>query len=240
MELAMDIAIQAAPDHPYVKAHPEWFRHSPDGTIKYAENPPKKYQDIYPIDFVGEDPPAREALWLEWKRIFEVWIERGVKIFRVDNPHTKPIPFWAWLIARDPARPSRGDLPVGGVHEAEDDAAAGQGRLHPELHLLHLARVAGRAARLPDRADPDRDARVLPRQPVRQHARHQPAPPRPRPAGVRDPQRAGGHALEPVRHLLRLGAVRGRRGSASARSTSTRRSTRSGRATGTRRATSSS
>src|SRR5687768_10270211 len=99
MELAMDIALQAAPDHPYVRSHPEFFRHSPDGSIKYAENPPKKYQDIYPIDFSGEDAAAREALWREWKRIFEVWIERGVKIFRVDNPHTKPIPFWAWLIA---------------------------------------------------------------------------------------------------------------------------------------------
>jgi starch synthase (maltosyl-transferring) len=98
MELAMDLAIQASPDHPYVTEHPEWFRHSPDGTIKYAENPPKKYQDIYPIAFDDEDGPAREALWREWKRVFEVWIERGVRIFRVDNPHTKPIPFWAWLI----------------------------------------------------------------------------------------------------------------------------------------------
>jgi starch synthase (maltosyl-transferring) len=98
MELAMDIAIQAAPDHPSVKAHPEWFRHSPDGSIKYAENPPKKYQDIYPIDFGGDDPVARSALWREWKRIFEVWIGHGVRIFRVDNPHTKPLPFWAWLI----------------------------------------------------------------------------------------------------------------------------------------------
>ena len=99
MELAMDIAIQAAPDHPYVKAHPEWFRHLPDGTIKYAENPPKKYQDIYPVDFTGESHAGREALWREWKRIFELWIERGITIFRVDNPHTKPISFWAWLIA---------------------------------------------------------------------------------------------------------------------------------------------
>jgi starch synthase (maltosyl-transferring) len=98
MELAIDLAIQASPDHPYVTEHPEWFRHSPDGTIKYAENPPKKYQDIYPVAFDDEDASAREALWREWKRVFEVWIERGVKIFRVDNPHTKPIPFWAWLI----------------------------------------------------------------------------------------------------------------------------------------------
>ncbi len=99
MEMALDIAIQASPDHPYVTQHPDWFRHSPDGSIKYAENPPKKYQDIYPVDFAGEDAASREALWHEWKRVFTVWIERGVKIFRVDNPHTKPIPFWAWLIA---------------------------------------------------------------------------------------------------------------------------------------------
>jgi len=98
MELAMDIAIQAAPDHPAVTAHPEWFRRSPDGSIKYAENPPKKYQDIYPIDFTGLDAAARAALWREWKRIFKIWIGHGVKVFRVDNPHTKPIPFWAWLI----------------------------------------------------------------------------------------------------------------------------------------------
>ena len=98
MELAMDLAIQASPDHPYVTEHPEWFRHSPDGSIKYAENPPKKYQDIYPVAFDDEDASAREALWQEWMRVFTVWIERGVRIFRVDNPHTKPIPFWAWLI----------------------------------------------------------------------------------------------------------------------------------------------
>jgi starch synthase (maltosyl-transferring) len=100
MEVAMDIAIQVSPDHPYVAEHPEWFRHRPDGTIKYAENPPKKYQDIYPVFFEDEDSDAREALWQEWSRVFEVWIERGVKIFRVDNPHTKPLPFWAWLIGK--------------------------------------------------------------------------------------------------------------------------------------------
>ena len=98
MELALDIALQAAPDHPYVTTHPEWFRHDPDGTIKYAENPPKKYQDIYPIHFYGDDVGDRAALWCEWRDVFLTWIGRGVKIFRVDNPHTKPIPFWAWLI----------------------------------------------------------------------------------------------------------------------------------------------
>ena len=99
MELAMDIAIQASPDHPWVREHPEWFRHAPDGTIKYAENPPKKYQDIYPIEFANDDPEGRAALWRAWRDIFRFWIERGIRIFRVDNPHTKPISFWRWLIA---------------------------------------------------------------------------------------------------------------------------------------------
>jgi starch synthase (maltosyl-transferring) len=99
MELAMDLAIQASPDHPWVRQHPAWFRHAPDGTIKYAENPPKRYQDIYPFDFGNDDPAEREALWRAWLDIFRLWIGRGVRIFRVDNPHTKPIPFWRWLIA---------------------------------------------------------------------------------------------------------------------------------------------
>jgi starch synthase (maltosyl-transferring) len=94
LEIALDIAFQASPDHPYVREHPDWFRHRPDGTIKYAENPPKKYQDIYPIDFETAD---RHALWHELKGIFEFWIHHGVKIFRVDNPHTKPYRFWEWV-----------------------------------------------------------------------------------------------------------------------------------------------
>jgi starch synthase (maltosyl-transferring) len=96
MEIALDYALQCSPDHPYVKQHPEWFHARPDGTIKYAENPPKKYQDIYPLNFYCRD---REPLWEELKSIVLFWIEQGVRTFRVDNPHTKPIPFWAWLIA---------------------------------------------------------------------------------------------------------------------------------------------
>jgi starch synthase (maltosyl-transferring) len=96
LEIAMDIAFQCSPDHPYVTDHPEWFRKRPDGSIQYAENPPKKYEDIYPFDF---DCEAREALWQELKSIFDHWIEYGVKIFRVDNPHTKPFRFWQWVIA---------------------------------------------------------------------------------------------------------------------------------------------
>ena len=95
MEIALDYALQCSPDHPYVREHPEWFNRRPDGTIKYAENPPKKYQDIYPFNFYCRD---REALWEEMKGVLLYWIEQGVRIFRVDNPHTKPIPFWAWLI----------------------------------------------------------------------------------------------------------------------------------------------
>src|SRR5262245_16928016 len=95
LEVALDFAIQASPDHPWVHEHPEWFFHRPDGTIKYAENPPKKYQDVYPVNFVGDDP---SPLWLEMKRVIEFWIGHGVKTFRVDNPHTKPVRFWEWLI----------------------------------------------------------------------------------------------------------------------------------------------
>ncbi|HEY0671162.1 MAG TPA: maltotransferase domain-containing protein, partial [Longimicrobiales bacterium] len=95
IEIALDIAFQASPDHPYVRRHPEWFKQRPDGTIQYAENPPKKYQDIYPFDFDSED--AR-GLWRELRSIFEYWADIGVRIFRVDNPHTKPFPFWEWAI----------------------------------------------------------------------------------------------------------------------------------------------
>lgn len=96
LEIALDFAVQAAPDHPWSTSHPEWFNLRPDGTIKYAENPPKKYEDIYPINFAN---PDWQALWDELKRIVLFWVELGVKIFRVDNPHTKPVVFWEWLIA---------------------------------------------------------------------------------------------------------------------------------------------
>lgn len=97
LEVALDIAFQCAPDHPYVKAHPEWFRHRPDGSIQYAENPPKQYQDIYPFDF---ESPDWQGLWNELLSVFEFWIAQGVQIFRVDNPHTKTFAFWEWCIGR--------------------------------------------------------------------------------------------------------------------------------------------
>ena len=96
IEVALDLAFQCSPDHPYVTQYPEWFRRRPDRTIQFAENPPKKYQDIYPFDFTTE---GWQELWHELKSVVDFWIEQGIRIFRVDNPHTKPLPFWQWLIA---------------------------------------------------------------------------------------------------------------------------------------------
>ncbi|MFL5267700.1 MAG: maltotransferase domain-containing protein [Stellaceae bacterium] len=101
LEVALDFAIQAAPDHPWVSEHPEWFRFRPDGTIKYAENPPKKYEDIVNVDF---DNPDREGLWAELLDTILFWVGEGVRTFRVDNPHTKPLPFWEWMIREVKAR----------------------------------------------------------------------------------------------------------------------------------------
>ncbi len=98
MEVALDYALQCSPDHPWVTEHPEWFHHRPDGTIKYAENPPKKYQDIYPINFWPADDADRVALWQACKDVLDHWISHGIRIFRVDNPHTKPLAFWEWVI----------------------------------------------------------------------------------------------------------------------------------------------
>ncbi len=103
MEVAMDIAVQCAPDHPWVKEHPQWFKKRPDGSIKYAENPPKKYEDIVNPDFTCDD---RIGLWIALRDVLLFWVKQGVRIFRIDNPHTKPLPFWEWAIrevqARDP------------------------------------------------------------------------------------------------------------------------------------------
>ena len=96
MDVCMDFAINASADHPWLTEHPEWFHRRPDGTLKYAENPPKKYQDIYNVNWECED---WRGLWDEWLRIFLFWVDAGVKVYRVDNPHTKPFLFWEWLIA---------------------------------------------------------------------------------------------------------------------------------------------
>ncbi|HZW89242.1 MAG TPA: alpha-1,4-glucan--maltose-1-phosphate maltosyltransferase, partial [Myxococcaceae bacterium] len=103
LEVALDLAFQLSPDHPWVTEHPEWFQHRPDGTIKTAENPPKRYDDIVNFDFLG---PGRTTLWPALLEVVLFWVEQGVRIFRVDNPHTKPLPFWDWLLReareRDP------------------------------------------------------------------------------------------------------------------------------------------
>jgi starch synthase (maltosyl-transferring) len=103
LEIALDFAIQCSPDHPWVREHPDWFRQLPDGSIRPAENPPKRYEDIYPLDFETRD---HTALWQALLGVVVFWVDRGVRIFRVDNPHTKPFPFWEWLIdavhGRDP------------------------------------------------------------------------------------------------------------------------------------------
>jgi starch synthase (maltosyl-transferring) len=96
IEIALDVAFQSSPDHPYIEEHPEWYRRRPDNTVQFAENPPKKYEDIYPFDFETDD---WQELWQELKSIVMFWVEQGVRIFRVDNPHTKPFHFWQWLIA---------------------------------------------------------------------------------------------------------------------------------------------
>ncbi|HEV2559265.1 MAG TPA: maltotransferase domain-containing protein [Microvirga sp.] len=101
LEIALDFAIQCSPDHPWIKEHPEWFEWRPDGSIRFAENPPKKYEDIVNVHFYGEALPS---LWLELRDVVLFWVEQGVKIFRVDNPHTKPIPFWEWMIGEVNAR----------------------------------------------------------------------------------------------------------------------------------------
>src|SRR6185312_9575507 len=102
IEIALDFAIQCAPDHPWLRQHPDWFRWRPDGSLRYAENPPKKYEDIVNPDFYAE--AAVPALWLALRDVIQFWVDQGIRIFRVDNPHTKPFPFWRWMIADIQAR----------------------------------------------------------------------------------------------------------------------------------------
>ncbi len=137
IEIAMDYALQAAPDHPWVKEHPSWFKWRPDGTVQYAENPPKKYQDIFPIYFESED---FKNLWKECLDILFYWIDCGIKIFRVDNPHTKPFYFWNWII--DEVKKKHPDVIF--LAEAftrpKSNATIGQTRLFPIIYLFYLAR----------------------------------------------------------------------------------------------------
>ena len=151
--MALDIAFQCSPDHPWVREHPEWFRRRPDGTIQYAENPPKKYQDIYPLDF---ETPAWRELWNALRDVMLFWIEQGVRILRVDNPHTKPFPFWEWALTDLKARLPRRALSLRGVHSPAGDVPAREARVFPVVYLLHLAEHQGRADRVLHRAHPNR------------------------------------------------------------------------------------
>ena len=126
MEVAIDFAIQCSPDHPWIKEHPEWFDWRPDGTIKFAENPPKKYEDIVNVHFYRGALPS---IWYALRDIVLFWLDKGVRIFRVDNPHTKPFPFWEWMIAEVRKVDPGADLPGRGLHPAEGDEAPRQGRL---------------------------------------------------------------------------------------------------------------
>ncbi len=139
LEIALDIAFQASPDHPYVTTHPEWFRHRPDGTIKYAENPPKKYQDIYPFDFESD---AWVALWHELVHVIEFWIDHGVRIFRVDNPHTKPFAFWEWALADIRSRHPDAIFLSEAFTRPKIMRRLAKARLLAVLHVLHVAEHA--------------------------------------------------------------------------------------------------
>ena len=169
MEIALDFAINCSPDHPYVHEHPEWFYKRPDGTIKFAENPPKKYEDIYPLNFRCKN--WRE-LWKEMKSIILFWAEHGVRIFsRRQSAHQagRVLGISDLGGAREI---SRRHLSLRGVHETEDDEGAGQSRIHAELHLFHLAQHQAGADRVFHRTDADGNARILSRQSLAEHARY--------------------------------------------------------------------
>ena len=213
LEVALDYALQVAPDHPWAKEHPEWFTILADGTIAYAENPPKKYQDIYPINF-DKDP---DGIYAECLRVLRHWMSHGVRIFRVDNPHTKPVSFWAWMMDQvretDPdvlflaeafTRPAMMQtLARVGFHQSYTYFTWRNEKWEIEEYLTELSTE--------DRPFPA--AQLL-----RQHSRH-PArlPAVRRPAGVQDPGRPGRDPLAVVGRLLRLRALRARRGPAGQR-----------------------
>ncbi len=199
LEVALDFAVQVAPDHPWVTSHPEWFLFRPDGTIRYAENPPKKYQDIVNLEFDG---PAREALWQALRDVVFHWIGEGVRIFRVDNPHTKPLPFWEWLIRavqdRHPdtiflaeafTRPKMlRALAKAGFTQSYTYFTWRTGKAELTEYLVELAHGAVEG--------------LSPPQFLRQHARHPAAFPAGwRAARLHHPARARGDALAQLRHL---------------------------------------
>ena len=194
LEIALDFAIQCSPDHPWLREHPDWFRWRPDGSIRYAENPPKKYEDIVNPDFYAE--AAMPALWIALRDVVQFWVDQGVRIFRVDNPHTKPLPFWQWMIAD-----------IRGRHP--DVIFLAEAFTRPKV-MYRLAKVGftqsytyftwrntkQEITEYLDRAERAAGARILPAELLRQHAGHQSGLPADLgPAGLPDPRGAGLHAV---------------------------------------------
>ena len=234
LEIALDLAFQCSPDHPWVKEHPQWFRHAPGRHDPVRREPAEEVRGHLPDRL--RDATTGAALWealLERRR--SSGSDQGVRIFRVDNPHTKPFRFWEWLIAEVHREHPDVDLPRRGLHAPEGDVPAGQARLHPVLHLLHLAQHEVGARRVPDGADAAPEVgRVLPAQLLAEHAGHpHRGPAARRPAGLhvapgRSPPRsarATGSTAPPS------SCSEPRRGTRGARSTWTPRSTRSGTGT---------
>ena len=216
LEIALDFAIQASPDHPWLKQHPEWFSWRPDGTIRYAENPPKKYEDIVNFDFYAEG--AKPALWIALRDTILFWIDKGVLLFRVDNPHTKPFPFWDWVI--DDIRREHPDV----VFLAEAFTRPkvmyrlAKARLLSKLHLFHLAQHEVGADRVLTELTSEPLAGFLPAAFFRQHARHQSGLSAERAAfRLSDPRRLGRDAVRSMGGLQRLRTLRGQAGRAEER-----------------------
>jgi hypothetical protein len=208
LEIALDIAFQCSPDHPYVAEHPLWFAHRPDGSVQYAENPPKKYEDIYPLDFGSAE---WSPLWQELRDVVLFWIAAGIRVFRVDNPHTKPFAFWGWLIADVQSRDS--DVPAHRQRPAHLllEARRRRSQRDPRRREPGSASCAERLHRRAPRGMGTRSTNAVPRAraPVRlalrlaRRARVRDACPRPMP-GLRLPHRASAQHVRAELRLLRL------------------------------------
>ena len=199
MEVALDFAVQCAPDHPWLKQHPQWFRRRPDGSMRYAENPPKKYEDIVNPDFASEDAGA---LWNALARRGPVLDRPGREDFPRRQPSHKALPVLGVAHPRGSASPPRRDLSGRSLYATEADEGARQARLHPVLHVFHVAHPAMGDRAIPDRADRLPRAGLLPAEFLRQHARY----PALSFAGRRnlDVQVARRAGRDAVRHLRRL------------------------------------
>jgi hypothetical protein len=206
MEVALDLAIQCSPDHPYIEEHPEWFRFRPDGSIKYAENPPKKYQDIVSVDFYSE---AAYHLWREWLDVVLFWVETGGQDLQGRQPPHQAVSFLGVGHRGGPRGAPGRDLPLRSLHPPEGDEGPGQTRLYPVLHLLHVVQQQAGADRVPDRAHQGLAEGVHAPQLLPQHPGH----PAPHPAvrrqtGLQDAPRPRRHAVDHLRHLQWLRVVR--------------------------------